>query len=412
MDFSKLYPLPGSRYLALSRNSAYMKILPFTLITLLLFVFNAFGQAEEAKILYIIDSIPVIEDPGPGNDVDANDIEHLTVVKNKDSLNNLGYGQFDGVVFVFTKEYVSRPDSIKLIPSSLQMERKNGVWHFRGAPYSGRFIDYYYNGRKQGEGTFKDGIVDGLRKMYNQNGTVAMERRYLNGIEHGLEREFYEDGSLKQKGEFVNGKHEGVWEMYYPNGQLKQRSTFKDNVMNGETAVYYSTGRILAVGMYRNGKATPDKRLEKINQLMNKGHAANKEGDFQSAIKHYSKAIAFDSLYAEAYFARGTSKLNNLEFDESILDFDKTLALEPFYEKALFNRAVARIRKYQMSGTRKLSQSHGVTVLAQKSNSPGPLPEEQRELICNDLKQAFLLDKGAEKVKQAIAQFCQPVQNP
>ena len=119
-----------------------MKRIPVTLITLFIFVFSAFGQeAPEAKILYIIDSIPVIEDPGLGNDVDANDIEHITVVKDKDSLKNWGYGQLDGVIFVFTKEYASRPDSIKQIPSSNRMERKDGVWYFRGAPYSGRFID-------------------------------------------------------------------------------------------------------------------------------------------------------------------------------------------------------------------------------------------------------------------------------
>ena len=55
--------------------------------------------------------------------------------------------------------------------------------------YSGKFIDYYYSGRKQGEGIFQNGTLEGARTMYYQNGKVAMERNYSNGIENGLEKE-------------------------------------------------------------------------------------------------------------------------------------------------------------------------------------------------------------------------------
>lgn len=183
--------------------------------------------------------------------------------------------------------------------------------------------------------------------MYYQNGKSSMERHYSNGIENGLENEYYEDGSLKQKGEFVNAREHGVWEMYFPNGQIKQRSTFKDGIMEGETTVYYSTGKILAIEITKNKKTTPEKRLDKINQAMNKGHSSSKEGDYKTALKNYSKAIEIDSTYAEAYFSRGTVKLNDFQFDEVILDFDKALRFEPYYEKALTNRAFARIRKHQ-----------------------------------------------------------------
>jgi len=284
------------------------------------------------------------------------------------------------------------------------MEKKSDVWYFRGSPYSGLFIDYYYSGRKQGEGTFKDGKVDGLRKKYYQNGKPSMERYYATGIENGSEKEYFEDGSLKQKGEFVNGKEEGVWEMYFPNGQVRQSSSFKNGKMEGETIVYYSTGRILVVEITKNGKTTPDKRLEKVNQAMSKGHAISREGDYKTAIKHYSRAIELDSTFAEAYFSRGTVKLNNFQFDEAILDFDKALQFEPFYEKALTNRAFARIRNHQFGNSRQLSKGNGVTVLASKDN-PG-IPESDLSLICSDLKQAtFLGDKG-KMIMEAVSEFC------
>lgn len=327
------------------------------LIGLLLLACRSIGQNKEGNIIYIVDSIPVIDDPTPENNIIETDIADVTVIKNRDTLKLLGHEEFDGAIYIFTKEYRSRSETLKQIPSSRQMERKNGVWYFKDSPYSGQFIDYYYSGRKQGEGTFKDGKVNGPRKTYYQNGNLSMERTYTDGIENGFEKEYYEDGSLKQKGEFVNGKEEGVWEMYFPNGQVKQRSSFKAGKMEGETSVFYSTGKVLAVETTKNGKITPDKRLEKVNQAMNKGHASSQEGDYKAAIKHYSRAIDLDSTFAEAYFSRGTAKLNDFQFDEAILDFDKTLQFEPYYDKALANRAFARIRKHQFGNSRQLSKA-------------------------------------------------------
>lgn len=363
------------------------------------------GQNAQESIIYIVDSIPVIEDPEPGNEVMPTDIADLTVIKNKDSLKILGYDKFEGAIFVFTKEYRKRTADLKQIPSSKQMERKDDVWYFQGNPYSGKFIDYYYSGRKQGEGTFQNGKVEGLRTMYHQNGHMVVERYYADGIENGLSKEYYDDGTLKQKGEFVNGKENGVWEMYFPNGQVKQRSTLKDGSMDGETIIYYSTGKILAVEVTKDGKTTADKRLEKIHHLMSKGHASNKEGDYKAAIKNYSKAIELDSTYAEAYFSRGTVKLNNFQFDEAILDLDKALRFEPYFKGALSNRAFARIRKHQFAGSRKLSENYGVAVMVSKDN-PG-IPENELTIICNDLKLAIFLGDRGKMITDASQEFCE-----
>jgi antitoxin component YwqK of YwqJK toxin-antitoxin module len=365
----------------------------------------SFGQASNDRIMFVVDSIPVVQDPEEGNEILEADVADITVIKNKDTLNLLGYGQYDGATFIFTKEYRNRPDSLKQIPSSKQMELKNGVFLFHNIPYSGRVIDYYYSGRKQGEGMFLNGRVNGHRKMYYQNGKIVLERDYKNGIENGFEIEYYEDGSLKQKGEFVNGKEEGTWEMYFPNGQLKQRSSFVNGVMEGETIVYYSTGKVLAVEVTKNGKTIHDKRLEKINQVMKKGHESNKEDDFKSAIKNYSKAIEIDSTYAEAYFSRGTIKLNYFQFDEAIADFDKALQFEPFMAFALANRAFARIRKYQFGNSRTLSKNSEVTVLASKDKVP--MPDGEQEKICNDLQKAVFLGDKTKIIMEALSNYCQ-----
>ena len=78
--------------------------------------------------MFVVDFIPVIDDPEEGNEIMPTDIADITVIKNKDTLKLLGYGQFDGVTFVFTKEYRNRPESIKQIPSA----KTNGKekWNF------------------------------------------------------------------------------------------------------------------------------------------------------------------------------------------------------------------------------------------------------------------------------------------
>lgn len=356
-----------------------------------------------------MDSIPVIEDPKDGNEISNSDISDIQVIKNKDSLQLLGYGNFDAAIFIFTKHYRNRSEDVKHIPTSKKMERRNGVWYLRSNPYSGKFIDYYFNGKKQEEGTFKNGKVEGLRTIYYQNGNSIVERNYNNGIENGLAKEFFEDGTLKQKGIFVNGKEEGVWEMYFPNGQVKQRSAFKDGDMDGETTVYYSTGKILVIEITKNGKTTTDKRIEKIEGVLSRGNASNKEGDYKKAINFYSKAIELDSTYAKAYFARGTSKLNDFKFDEAILDFNIALKYEPYFEKALSNRAFTRIRKHQFANSRTLSENKGVTIMASKDNSN--IPENELIFICNDLKQAIFLGDKGKMIIDAYNEFCK-TKNP
>ncbi|TKC08283.1 hypothetical protein FA048_14095 [Pedobacter polaris] len=373
-------------------------LLAFTLL-------NAFGQASNDKIIYIVDSIAVIEDPEEGNEISQNDIADLVVVKDKEKLKRLGYEQFDSAIYLFTKEYRNRPDSIKMIPSSKQMERKDGVWHFHGAAFNGRIIDYYYSGKKQGEGTFLNGKINGYRVLYFQNGKISTERTYKSGIAHGFEKEFYEDGSIKQKGEFVDGKENGIWESYFPNGQVKLRSNYDKGEIKGNAIKYYSNGKIKESVFIKNGKVTEDPKLEKLTQLMTRSNESNKEGDLKSAIKYCSKVLELDSTYAEAYFSRGTIKLNDFQFDEAIADFDKALQLEPFMEFALANRAFARIRKYQFGNSRTLSQSKDITILASKEKVS--IPEAEQAKICNDLKKSIFLGNKIKMITEALTEYCQ-----
>lgn len=363
------------------------------------------AQTSNEKIAYIVDSIPVINDPDKDDNISQNDVADLNVIRNKDSLKVLGYEQFDGAIYIFTKEYRNRPDSLKHIPSTKQMEKKDGIWLLHGNPYDGRVIDYYYSGKKQGEGTFINGKVEGLRTIYYQNGKLLVENNYKNGLENGLDKEYYKDGSLQQKGEFVNGKEEGMWEDYYPNGQVKLRSFYKNGEVVDTATKFYSNGKVKEKVFIKDGKVMPDPNLKKINELMVKSEESDKEEDYKSAIKYCSKAIELDSTFADAYFSKGTIELNDFQFDIAIKDFDKALQLEPYLYTALANRAFARIRKYQYQNGRILSKNDEVTVIA--SSDKVAIPADEQEEICNDLKMAVFLGDKSDMIDEALKNYCQ-----
>ncbi|QBN17536.1 hypothetical protein E1750_01555 [Flavobacterium nackdongense] len=364
----------------------------------------SFGQNNSENVVYIVDKITILEDPERGNEVAENDIADMNVIKNKDSLKNLGFEKFDGAIFIYTKEYRKRPEEIKQIPSSKQMERKNGIWYYNNDIYSGKFIDYYYSGKIQGEGILKNGKIEGLRKMYFQNGNISLERHYTDAIPNGLEKEYFEDGTLKQKGELINGKEDGIWETYFPNGQIKLQSNYKVGNAIDFITKFYSNGKIKEKVTIKDGKVIADTSLEKIAQLMKKSNESNQNGDRKLAIKYCDKVLELDSEYADAYFSRGTLKLNAMQFDEAIIDFDKALTIEPFMEFALANRAFARIRKHEFDGDRELLKNSEITVLA--SIKKTEISETEKEKICSDLKKAIFLGDKAEMVLEAEEQYC------
>ncbi len=377
------------------------------LVVILAFFCRARGQ-DSAKIVYIVDSVPVIDDPADGEGrLDPSVISEMIILKNKDSLKAAGFCDQDEIVYIFTKLYRSRSEAVRRIPTTKSMIRKDGRWYLKNdtTPYSGPFLDYYFSGAKQGEGYFERGVLSGKRVMYTNAGIVKTERTYDNGIPNGTEKEYYPNGVLKQKGDFMGGKEGGIWEKFFPNGQVKQHVTMIEGKPVGEALDYYSSGRVKFRNQIKDGKVVPDPGMEKLSKLYDKGAEAAKGEDYKTAIKYYSKCIETDSTYASAWFGRGTAKLDNFQFDDALSDFDKAIALEPYFIEALGNRAFCRIRKNQFGHSRTLSKNSEITVLAAPHESP--LSADEKEKICLDLQEAIFLGDESKMIKEALMQYCQ-----
>jgi antitoxin component YwqK of YwqJK toxin-antitoxin module len=351
----------------------------FLLVSLL-----RYSQSQQENILYIVDSMPILEDPEEGmGELNNEDIEELTVITTKSEIEKLGFKDIDKAIVITTKEYAKRPQELKNIPSTIKMEKKDGKWHLKNTatPYSGPIIDYYINGKKQGEGVFKDGKIDGLRTVYYPNGKKSFYRHYTNGIENGESAEYFPTGQIKQQGVFKNGEEDGLWKQWYSTGQLKRETQFKE------------------------GKAQPTKEAEKFHNYLSKGIQLFREENYPGAVKALDKAIELNPDYSDAYFHRGTAYFYNFQFDEAVNDYNRALALEPLYKESLANRAFARIRKYEFKNSRTISKNSGVTVLASKDKVE--IHKDELELICHDLNKAHELGDKIEMIEEAIKNYCQ-----
>ncbi|MEI9946352.1 MAG: tetratricopeptide repeat protein [Chitinophagaceae bacterium] len=365
---------------------------------------TSFAQPSANKILFVIDSIPVITDPEEWNEITNEDIADARAMNNKDSLKLLGFGRFEGVTFIFTKEYRNRPDSLKRIPSLKQMELKEGVWQLKGVPYSGKYIDYYNSGRKMAEGMLADGKLNGEVKVLFQNGGIKSVNHYKDGLVHGSLMEYYKSGALKQKREYTDGKSDGVWESFFPNGSYEVKGKARPGNGTDTSYEYYSTGKIKKISIIKNGEAVKDPVIDNINYLQTKVYESFRNKQTKQALKYLDKILELDSLNETAHFYWGEILVQSSHYDEAIEEYDKALKIEPLYKTALMNRAFARIKKYEVMNEKALRKNK---TSPSAITNDAPVPKGEQEKICTDLRRAIYLDADGKTINEAIAKYCQ-----
>jgi len=366
----------------------------FLVLGLLFLSIFSIGQTSNNKILFIIDSLPLLNDPEEWNQLLEEDISDIKVVKSKDSLKLLGFEKFEGVTYIFTKEYRKRPDSLKKIPSLKQLKFEDQVWNFHGVPYTGKYIDYFNNGKKLNEGTLINGMLNGELRIYYQNGNLYKQSFFINGRNTGTETSYYKDGTINLRTKYLDGKGSKS-QHYYPNGQLEY-----DNLAdNPDTLIsYYSTGKIKKITVLKNGAVAYDPIIEKINYYQNIVYQCSREGDFKNGFKYCNKILKLDSSNENAFFFKGDFLERQNRFDEAIKEYDNAINLEPLLGYALIKRAFARIKKYE-------HLNNGTSNLASREQLP--ISSSEIEKICTDLKQAIYCGASEKRITEAISKYCE-----
>lgn len=376
-------------------------------VCFLLLLTTAVGQTSGKKMLFVIDSFPLLGDPEEWNQVLPEDIADLTVVRNKDTLKLFGWPDLGGIVYIFTKEYRKRPDSLKRIPTLKQMEMKNNEWRLHGNLYSGKYIDYYNNGKIQNEGTLLYGRLHGELIVYFRNGNKKSAANYKNGILNGIATEYYPNGALMQTSEYVGGTYRRTPQTYFVNGQPMYGKNLRKKTRYDTAFTYYSTGKIKKMQLIRNGTPVFDQRENDINYYTTRFNHSINARNTKDANKYFLELYKLDSTSSDTYFLEGMLLAKELRFEKAIASFDKALKLEPLMRESLLQRALTRINKYRSININGVPEHNYAPITVADITS---IPDNEQEKICNDLRKAEYVDYSEYHVRQwtseAILNFC------
>jgi len=365
------------------------------------------AQAPGNKMLFVIDSIPLLNDPESWNQLTDEDIAEIFVVRSKDSLKFLGWEQLDGVTYIFTKAYRSRSDSIKRIPSLKQMTAKNGTWYLHGLIYSGKYIDYYNSGKIQNEGTLVNGRLNGQLIVYFKNGNKKSVSNYKDGVIDGEEIDYYKNGMLMSARRYKDGKME-TYKTYFINGQPTYERKPKNKTHYDTAIAYYSTGHEKFVKYINPGEVQPSKKEQDLNYYTTMFYQNLNVGNIKEANKNFYKLWLIDSTSIETYFKEGFLLTRESRFDDAIAEFDKALTLEPLMREALVYRAIARIKKHKVSAMKVFPKdSKDIPMLVEDLFT---ITDSELTKICQDLQLADDIDESDLYVKslvpEAMVNFC------
>jgi antitoxin component YwqK of YwqJK toxin-antitoxin module/tetratricopeptide (TPR) repeat protein len=164
---------------------------------------------------------------------------------------------------------------------SFLKDERHGVARFNspeGIPvleklyHEGDLIAYRAANAKSEFGEWVSFTGNEVIKAIHPNGTTAIEEPYKNGTMNGAKRIYFSNGKLYSEYNYKDGDYEGAFKVFYPSGQLREKGEYKDDGLDGINEEYYEDGKLLKQETYtrgtRNGKAVVNKKDGK-SKVMN-----------------------------------------------------------------------------------------------------------------------------------------------
>ncbi|WP_346881948.1 tetratricopeptide repeat protein [uncultured Algibacter sp.] len=129
----------------------------------------------------------------------------------------------------------------------LDIEYANGLKH-------GKYIGYYFSGKKRIQGQYKNGEQDGKWIWYYENGNKRIIKHYRNGTLDGEYTSYHENGQLDDKDVYAFGKIEGTSVSYHENGKQSDATTYENGKIHGKKIFYDWFGNIQLIRFYNHGR--------------------------------------------------------------------------------------------------------------------------------------------------------------
>ena len=181
-------------------------------MTILVLVIFAQAHTQQIKP-FIIDDILYVDDKSFAElKIDSTYIFETKFITNHKELIKLGFPNKDSIIYITTKAYFKRSDSLKNIPSTNKMINENGIWLIDNKPYNGKYIDYHLNGLKKNEGTIKEGKIKGTLYEYWDTGELKIKIAIRENLRNGEYLAYYRNGNLRIKRHYLNNSNIGTFE--------------------------------------------------------------------------------------------------------------------------------------------------------------------------------------------------------
>ena len=151
------------------------------------------------------------------------------------------YGQNDTIWFNSNWQETTKKDASFFRPKV--NKKNNGYW----------IVDYYLAGSKQMEGLStkkNEEVFDGTVTWFYENGKQHQVVNYKQGTLEGNRKVFYETGELMTEAQYIDGEMDGKWTEYFKNGKVKETGNYEKGQKEGLWKSFYENGKIKEEGKY------------------------------------------------------------------------------------------------------------------------------------------------------------------
>jgi len=139
----------------------------------------------------------------------------------------------------------------------------------------GPFIDYWSNGKKYVEGTYKNKKLDGVYTVYFESGKKNLTATYVGGERHGTTTTWHKNGRKESEVTWSSGKLNGPHTRWHENGQKSFEGVVRNGEYHGSTKGYYENGQMRFLAEWHS---LPQARLASSSVSHYGGRGGNPDG--------------------------------------------------------------------------------------------------------------------------------------
>ena len=160
----------------------------------------------------------------------------------------------------------------------------------------------------------KDGMIEPAKTQASQMRVVAQDSIFVYFVEGYIEKSNFENKKIPKE------LKKDILDFIRKFSNIAQDTIYND-----------------LIGFIAN-----EKNYDTTEGLFYQGNAKSFSGKYEEAIEYYSKAIALNPQFANAYNNRGNAKYSLGENEEAIKDYNQAIELNPQHASAYNNRGIAK----------------------------------------------------------------------